>query len=328
MAKVFNPIYDTVFKYLMEDNKVAKVLLGGILEKKITDISVLSHEHIMPSKDELKLMRIDFAATIVNSAGEKETVTIELQKAYAEEEVMRFRKYLGLQYQSDANADVVMKPLRNGETREILVPRHIFTIYILGHSLGKGYEYPIMKGETVFKDINDCVIHFEKPCKFADGVTHHTYIIQIPHLPERPKKPLEKMLRIFDQRYKIDKDGRYLDLEEDQEKNSDFNLIFMRLLKGTVDDKLRGDLDFEEEMERQYHRNRMDLEDAKLELGEVKEQLAAKESQLAERENQLAAKESQLAAMIEMSASFGISPEQIAAKLNISIAEVKTFLGK
>ena len=34
MAKVCNPIYDTVFKYLVEDERVAKVLLGGILNKK------------------------------------------------------------------------------------------------------------------------------------------------------------------------------------------------------------------------------------------------------------------------------------------------------
>ena len=34
MVKVFTPIYDTVFKYLMEDDKTAKVLLGSILDKK------------------------------------------------------------------------------------------------------------------------------------------------------------------------------------------------------------------------------------------------------------------------------------------------------
>ncbi len=32
MVKVYNPIYDTVFKYLMEDDRAAKVLLGSILD--------------------------------------------------------------------------------------------------------------------------------------------------------------------------------------------------------------------------------------------------------------------------------------------------------
>ena len=41
MAKVCNPIYDTVFKYLMEDERVAKVLLGSILNKKIVAVEIL-----------------------------------------------------------------------------------------------------------------------------------------------------------------------------------------------------------------------------------------------------------------------------------------------
>ena len=44
MAKVCNPIYDTVFKYLMEDERVAKVLLGGILNKKIVAVEIKGHE--------------------------------------------------------------------------------------------------------------------------------------------------------------------------------------------------------------------------------------------------------------------------------------------
>ena len=40
MVKVYNPIYDTVFKYLMEDNKAAKVLLGSILDKKIKTLDL------------------------------------------------------------------------------------------------------------------------------------------------------------------------------------------------------------------------------------------------------------------------------------------------
>ena len=31
---VANPIYDSVFKYLMEDNRVAKTVLSALLKKK------------------------------------------------------------------------------------------------------------------------------------------------------------------------------------------------------------------------------------------------------------------------------------------------------
>lgn len=312
MAKVFNPIYDTVFKYLMDDKRVAKVLLGGILDKKITDISVMSQEHIYPSKDELKLLRIDFAATI-STGNKKETVTIELQKASEEEEVMRFRKYLGMQYQSENNADIIEKTHRNNESYEILRPRHIYSIYILGHTLGKGFEFPVMKGETVFKDIDDCVIHFKTPCEFIDGITHHTYIIQIPHLPERPKKPLEKMLRIFDQRYKIDRSGQFLELTYDDDDNSGFNIIYNRLLEATADEKLQGDLNFEREMERKLHRDRIDK--------------AVLTDELKEAKSMLAKQQNQLSASIKMLSDFGATPEQIADKLNVSIEDVRRVLG-
>ena len=193
MAKVCNPIYDTVFKYLVEDERVAKVLLGGILNKKIESVEIKGHECAYQSDDNnLKLLRFDFVGTVENPDGTKETVTIELQKASEPEEVMRFRKYFGIQMASESNAD--------------------YGIFILGHSLGEGFEYPLIKGRTVFYDEDDNVLNFKTQCEFIKGMTYHLYIIQIPFLPEKPKKPLEKIFRAFDQRYRLEYDSKYLEL--------------------------------------------------------------------------------------------------------------------
>ena len=35
MIYVANPIYDTVFKYLMEDNRIVKTILSALLKKKV-----------------------------------------------------------------------------------------------------------------------------------------------------------------------------------------------------------------------------------------------------------------------------------------------------
>ena len=35
MTIIANPIYDSVFKFLMEDNRVAKVLLSALLQKDV-----------------------------------------------------------------------------------------------------------------------------------------------------------------------------------------------------------------------------------------------------------------------------------------------------
>ena len=173
MARVCNPIYDTVFKYLMEDKRVAKVLLGCILNKKIIDVDIKGHEHAYKEDDNLKLLRIDFAGVIENPDGTKETVTIELQKASEPEEVMRFRKYFGIQMSSEENADVITKYHRDKDKTpyQILKPRHIYGIFILGHSLGEGYEYPLIKGSTVFYDEDNNVLNLERKCEFINGMT-------------------------------------------------------------------------------------------------------------------------------------------------------------
>ena len=43
--QIANPIYDVVFKYLLEDKKVAKLLLSAILDKDVVDIEFLPQEY-------------------------------------------------------------------------------------------------------------------------------------------------------------------------------------------------------------------------------------------------------------------------------------------
>jgi hypothetical protein len=43
--KIANPIYDAVFKYLLEDKRVAKLLLSTILDEEILDINIQPTEH-------------------------------------------------------------------------------------------------------------------------------------------------------------------------------------------------------------------------------------------------------------------------------------------
>ena len=344
MAKVCNPIYDTVFKYLMEDERVARVLLGVILNKKITHVEIKGHESTYRNEEnELKLLRFDFAGTVENPDGTKETVTIELQKASEPEEVMRFRNYFGIQMASKANADAVVKHHHDKDQTPytVLKPRRIYGIFILGHSLGKGFEYPLIKGSTVFYDEDDNVLDFKTQCEFIKGMTYGLYIIQLPFLPERPKKPLEKMFRAFDQRYKVENDDRYLELTEDTTDEDDgFNVIFRRLLHASADEQLRRNLDLEDYAERLWTIRQAEKEDLEYELKEKKQQLAEQEQQLAETKNQLAAKDNQLAEkdnqlaetknqlaeqqnkFIHTLLALNLPPDQIAAQLGISIEQV------
>lgn len=45
MTLIANPIYDSVFKYLMEDDRVAKILLSALLKKEIVELQMRRQEY-------------------------------------------------------------------------------------------------------------------------------------------------------------------------------------------------------------------------------------------------------------------------------------------
>ena len=42
---VANPIYDSVFKFLMEDERIAKTVLTALLKKEVVSVEMRRHEH-------------------------------------------------------------------------------------------------------------------------------------------------------------------------------------------------------------------------------------------------------------------------------------------
>ncbi|MDR1102563.1 MAG: hypothetical protein LBL42_02280, partial [Tannerella sp.] len=88
---IANPIYDVVFKFMMEDNKVAKAFLSAIIQEKVTELDFAAQEHTIrvPPKKEteterekkpegsglnLTVCRFDFSARISTPEGGYRTV--------------------------------------------------------------------------------------------------------------------------------------------------------------------------------------------------------------------------------------------------------------
>ncbi|HMY65928.1 MAG TPA: hypothetical protein PL163_04710, partial [Leptospiraceae bacterium] len=105
---IANPIYDTVFKFLMEDLDIAREFIGEIIHEEILSIQVRPQESTASvERTERKtkpeenisfftVYRLDFLAEIRTKEGPKK-VLIELQKAKLSSDIMRFRRYLGSQ---------------------------------------------------------------------------------------------------------------------------------------------------------------------------------------------------------------------------------------
>ena len=59
--KIVNPLYDKVFKYLMENERFAKRILELILEVEVLELTLSSQETIVADEKRfLTLFRLDF----------------------------------------------------------------------------------------------------------------------------------------------------------------------------------------------------------------------------------------------------------------------------
>ena len=96
MITVANPIYDVVFKYLMEDKRIARTILSALLKEDILEVEMRPHEYVNEQRDTLSVFRIDFGATVRSDDGTEQLILVELQKTWLETETLRFRQYLGM----------------------------------------------------------------------------------------------------------------------------------------------------------------------------------------------------------------------------------------
>ena len=76
MITIANPIYDAVFKYLMEDERVARTLLSALLQREVVEVEVRKHEYTNGSRDKISMFRIDFGAKVRQDDGTLKLILI------------------------------------------------------------------------------------------------------------------------------------------------------------------------------------------------------------------------------------------------------------
>ncbi|WP_051203789.1 hypothetical protein [Hugenholtzia roseola] len=200
---IANPIYDVVFKKLMENEKVAKFFIGTLLEETIESIELKPQEYTYKGELETSegieaaearlrqrfsiwVYRLDFIATIRTQSGELKKVLIEIQKAKNLIDLMRFRNYLAEQYKKEDKID----------NEKIELP--ITTIYILGFKLPE-IESPCIKVERNYRDlVHKTTLH--QKSDFIEKLTHDSFVIQVERITDRYQTRLDKLLSIFEQR--------------------------------------------------------------------------------------------------------------------------------
>ena len=238
MTIIANPIYDSVFKFLMEDERAAKVLLSALLKKEVRELKMCRNEYTNLQQARISLFRIDFSAKLVDATGKEELVLIELQKTWLATETLRFRQYLGAQYLNKENVPESDNPKGFG------LP--IISIYILGHKVGD-LQHPVVYVRRHYLDYDDQQIETGVPDPFIESLTHDSVIVQIPYLKNRARNHLERILSVFDQDYRIAADEHLLNINEEG-MGVDERLLVNRLVMAAASPEIRRDMQVEDEI--------------------------------------------------------------------------------
>ena len=310
MIYIANPIYDIVFKYLMEDERVVKILLSALLKKTVVEVEMRKHEYSNVQRDKISMFRIDFGAKVREEDGSIRLVLIELQKTWLETETLRFRQYLGAQY---ANPDNMLK-----DDEHISQGIPMVAVYLLGHRVGD-IEEPVLYVKHESYDYEGNVVTKGLPDPFVESLTHNSILVQIPRLHGHVNNRLEEILSIFDQTRKNRDNRQVIDINEaDYADDAEMMLIIHRLLAAAADAQVRQDMNAEEIY-------LQPIEDRDTAIMQLDKQLAEKEEQLAEKDGQLVQSRSVIFDLARHLKASGQSVAQIAALTKLTEEEIRNL---
>ena len=315
---VANPLYDAVFKYLMEDDRIAKTILTALLKKKVIDVKIRRNEYAnLTRRESISMFRIDFAATVLDEDNQPHLMLIELQKTWLPTETLRFRRYLALQYNNEEN-------MLKEEHEKYAIP--MVAIYLLGHSVGK-IEEPVIYVNHHAYNYDGKKVEEGIPDPFVESLQHDSIIVQIPLLHGRVNNRLEKVLCLFDQTNVAD-NKKVIKVDDKQfEGDNDMEYIVRRLQSAAADPDMRYQMNAEDEFFKELEARDSLIMEKDGQLKEKDGQLKEKDGQLKEKDGQLKEKDEMLRKMIKGMQVNGMSLDAIAGMLNKTVNEVKQIEG-
>ena len=308
--KVANPIYDIVFKYLMEDERIARTILSALLKKDVVAVEVRPHEYSDDSRDSLSVFRIDFGATIRESDGKEHLILIELQKTWLDTETLRFRQYLGVHYTNPKNM------MDNG----LAIP--MVAVYLLGHKVGD-IEEPVLYVSHQSRDYDGNVVTQGLPNPFVESLTHDSIIVQIPRLHGHVNNRLDMVLSIFDQTRRDENDNRFLSIDDSAySMDADMEHILHRLTMAAADADMRHKMNVEDEYFAAIEKRDTDILIRDKQIAEQSATIKEQGATIKEQGDTIKEQESMLSTTIKMLMDVGMTLEQIATSLAVNLDTV------
>jgi hypothetical protein len=282
---IANPIYDVVFKFLMEDAKIAKLLLSSIIGENIEELTFLPQEFVSDidkekidkprksiksrrgNKSSLTVYRLDFSAHIQTPEGTKQVI-IELQKAKFSTDITRFRKYLGEQFGDKRN---ITSLKINKRIRKVGIP--IISIYFLGHKL----DFTTASAIKISRQYQDLITNeiIDTKESFIESLTLDSYVIQIPYLTDKRRTELEILLSVFDQRNVADNEHHILNVNEEDFPEK-YRSIIRKLQQANQSPEIKKKMQLEDGIIEELEDKEREIE----ELGVIVDEVRAENEQV------------------------------------------------
>lgn len=336
---VANPIYDSVFKFLMDDERIAKTVLSALLKKEVLSVEMRKHEHPNITRDKLSMFRIDFAARVRENDGSTQLILIELQKTWLDTETLRFRRYLAAQYNAEENIQ------KQGENQGYALP--MVAVYLLGHRVGD-IDKPVVYVGHKALDYDGKEVENGENDPFISSLIHDSIIVQIPLLHGKINNRLDKVLSVFDQSQRTEESQQIINLEENLYKDDpEMMQIIHRLSLATMSAEVRQEMNDEDEFfavieardtqvmkQKKIISEQLDkiteqqdrITEQQDRITEQRGKITEQQDRITEQQDRITEQNAQIKAMAQAMLKNGVSIDIIAQTINKSIEEVKAML--
>ncbi|MDR0335905.1 MAG: hypothetical protein LBI18_02335 [Planctomycetaceae bacterium] len=297
---IANPIYDVVFKRLMDDTENARFFIETLLDQEVESIEFRPQEYplakeITETLEHLQLpgamtfFRLDFLATIKTVSGEHQKVLIEVQKGKNTLDINRFREYLAEHYKRTDEIEIPGAGIQK-------VPLHIITIYILGFEL----EHISTPAVKIAREYIDLMTKQPITAKedFAEQLTHDCIIIQTSRIHGPIQTELDALLSLFEQNYFVDDYHHFKSYPQSLE-NKKVRRMAMTLSYVAGSNETRKAMEVEESIRRivEGYSNK-EMQTIRYELHQTKQVVAEKDKVIIEKDQTIAEKDKQIAELL------------------------------
>jgi len=340
-----NPIYDVVFRYLMEDAESAIIVISTLINEKIINIDFEPTTHstkktIQEIQDpntekDIHLFHLDFTATVQFPDGTEEMIMIELQKASEPDDIFRFKRYISSNFQRKVKKEIIDPETKIVKTIE--VPIRLIPIFILNFRIENEINDLLIRTSSiktgVFKNKT-----LSKYNEFIDNLIYDILVVQLPnvnkikeseYINDEYKSKLYSLLKLFDQKTRV--------------KNNDHRLRLIRkFFPGFLDRIIKrlqaadiNNPDLEEQMnlEDEYLKALIDRDNqitffkeklniTKVELDTTKVELENEKKVNQDKDKLIENKDNLIYNLARTLKDLGLSTKEIQEKTNLTIDEI------